>query len=103
MFDHDVLPGFPNGFEESTIRSVLGSRPRDSGLTYEHLDSAHELLLGCRCHGRVVLRGRRRLAARHRAGHQRADQSGSTLDSAKPGRRPSGGTGLTSTAYGAMT
>lgn len=35
-----------NHHDEATIRSVLGNRPQDSGLTYEHLDSAHELLLG---------------------------------------------------------
>jgi hypothetical protein len=35
-----------NHHDEATIRSALGSRPQDSGLTYEHLDSAHELLLG---------------------------------------------------------
>jgi len=33
-------------YDESTIRTILGGRPRDTGLTYEHLNSAHELLLG---------------------------------------------------------
>src|SRR5262249_32661603 len=33
-------------YDEGTIRAVLGNRPRESGLTYEHLDSTHELLLG---------------------------------------------------------
>jgi hypothetical protein len=33
-------------YDESTIRTILGSRPRETGLTYEHLNSAHELLLG---------------------------------------------------------
>jgi hypothetical protein len=32
--------------DEVTIRAVLGNRPRETGLTYEHVDSAHELLLG---------------------------------------------------------
>jgi hypothetical protein len=35
-----------NRHDECTIRAVLGARPRETGLTYEHLDSAHELLLG---------------------------------------------------------
>src|SRR5262249_48645322 len=32
--------------DEGTIRAVLGTRPRETGLTYEHVDSRHELLLG---------------------------------------------------------
>jgi hypothetical protein len=32
--------------DEMTIRAVLGDRPRTTGLTYEHFDSTHELLLG---------------------------------------------------------
>src|SRR5262249_61423785 len=32
--------------DEVTIRAVLGNRPRETGLSYEHVDSAHELLLG---------------------------------------------------------
>jgi hypothetical protein len=35
-----------NRLDEVTIRAVLGNRPRETGLTYEHLDSTHELLLG---------------------------------------------------------
>jgi hypothetical protein len=33
-------------YDEGTIRAVLGNRPRETRLTYEHLDSTHELLLG---------------------------------------------------------
>jgi hypothetical protein len=33
-------------YDEGTIRAVLGSRPRETGLIYEHLNSTHELLLG---------------------------------------------------------